>query len=85
MYNFDMPRHYSASYSNLLELRINDTNSLEVKTAAGFILYKVCRLLFALSQPRDAISQFRSHIEHFRTKPGPPELVFQHHAWLAKQ
>ncbi|XP_054273779.1 trafficking protein particle complex subunit 11 [Macrosteles quadrilineatus] len=77
--------HYSASYSNLLELRINDTNSHEVKTVAGFILYKVCRLLFALNQPRDAINQFRSHVDHFRPKVGPPELIFQHYAWLAKQ
>ncbi|KAG8282043.1 Trafficking protein particle complex subunit 11 [Homalodisca vitripennis] len=77
--------HYSTSYSNLLELRVNDTNSLEVKTVAGYINYKVCRLLFVLNQPRDAISQFRSFIENFRSRSGPPELIFQHHAWLAKQ
>uniref|UniRef100_A0A1B6BYJ1 Trafficking protein particle complex subunit 11 n=1 Tax=Clastoptera arizonana TaxID=38151 RepID=A0A1B6BYJ1_9HEMI len=76
---------YSQAYSNLLDLRVIDTHIMELKTVAGFIVYKLCRLLFALSQPRDAISQFRSFIDHFRSKIGPKELAFQHHAWLSKQ
>ncbi|XP_075220488.1 trafficking protein particle complex subunit 11 gry isoform X2 [Lycorma delicatula] len=77
--------HYSQAYTNLQELRMVDTNSLEVKTAAGFIVYKLCRLMFAMNQPRDAIQQFKVHIDYFQTKLGPRELMFEHHAWLAKQ
>lgn len=77
--------HYSQAYSNLQELRLVDANSLEVKTVAGFIVYKLCRLMFAMNQPRDAIQQFRVHIDYFQPKTGPRELIFEHHAWLAKQ
>lgn len=78
-------RHYIHAYNNLLELRIVDTNALEIKTVAGFINYKLCRLMFVLNLPRDAISQFRAHIDRFKSRIGFRELAFEHYAWLAKQ
>lgn len=77
--------HYAQAYTNLLELRVVETNVFEIKTVAGFIVYKLCRLLFAMNQPRDAINQFRTHIDEFKPKVGPKDLAFQHHAWLSKQ
>ena len=34
-------RHYKQAYSHVLDLRMHDTNLLEIKTIAGFINYKV--------------------------------------------
>lgn len=62
-----------------------DTNAMEIKTVASFINYKLCQLAFSLNLPRDAISQFRKHIEIFRPLSGSKEVAFEHHAWLAKQ
>ncbi|CAG9819021.1 unnamed protein product [Phaedon cochleariae] len=78
-------KHYTHAYNNLLEIRIVDTNALEIRTIAGFINYKLCRLLFALNLPRDAISQFKSHIDRFKSRLGFQELSFEHYAWLSKQ
>lgn len=78
-------KHYQHAYNNLLEMRMVDTNTLEIKTIASFINYKLCRLMFALNQPRDAISQFRAHTDRFRSRTGPEELIFEHHAWMASQ
>ena len=62
-----------------------DTNSLEIKTIASFINYKLCRLMFSLKLPKDAIAQFRSHKERFQTRTGPKELMFEHHGWMSNQ
>ncbi|KAJ9597775.1 hypothetical protein L9F63_011383 [Diploptera punctata] len=78
-------KNYLQAYSNLLELRMVDTNTLELKTVAGFINYKLCRLMFQLSLPRDAIAQFRKHTELFKNRIGPKDLAFEHHAWISKQ
>lgn len=51
------------AYHNLLETRMTDTNAVEIKTVAGFINYKLCRIMFCLNLPKDAISQFRLHTE----------------------
>lgn len=51
------------AYNNLLDIRMVDTNALEIKTVASFINYKLCRLMFNLNLPRDAISQFRAHTD----------------------
>ena len=51
-------------------MRATDTNIMEVKTVAGFINYKSCRLAFQLNLPRDAISQFRRHMDIFKHKIG---------------
>ncbi|KAF6197969.1 hypothetical protein GE061_007714 [Apolygus lucorum] len=77
--------HYEEAYNSLLEARLLDTNEFEVKTVAGYISYKVSRVHFAMNRPRDAISHFRAHIEHYRHKTGHNLLLFQHYAWLSKQ
>ena len=64
---------------------MTETNEFEVKTVAGYIAYKVCRMLFQLNKARDAISQFKAHVEHYKHLTGAPLLLFQHHAWLSKQ
>lgn len=58
---------------------------MEVRTVAGFINYKLCKLMFALSLPRDAISQFKAHTDRFKNRIGFQELAFEHYAWLSKQ
>ncbi|CAG9862520.1 unnamed protein product [Phyllotreta striolata] len=83
--NHTAHKHYTNAYNNLLDIRIVDTNALEIRTIAGFINYKLCRLLFVLNLPRDAISQFKSHIERFKARIGFHELTFEHYAWLSKQ
>ncbi|XP_071849056.1 trafficking protein particle complex subunit 11-like isoform X2 [Apostichopus japonicus] len=78
-------KQYKAAYSALTDLRAHDTNMLEIKTIAGFINYKVCRLSFFQNAPLDAISQFRKHVDFFKNKIGCPELAFEHSAWMSKQ
>ncbi|XP_046424871.1 trafficking protein particle complex subunit 11 isoform X1 [Neodiprion fabricii] len=78
-------KHYQLAYNNLLDIRMVDTNALEIKTVASFINYKLCRLMFNLNLPRDAISQFRAHTDRFKLKVGPKELMFEHHAWMSGQ
>ena len=34
-------RHYKQAYGHVLDLRMHDTNLLEIKTIAGFVNYKV--------------------------------------------
>ncbi|KAI4461539.1 hypothetical protein MML48_5g00002769 [Holotrichia oblita] len=41
--------------------------------------------MFTLNLPRDAISQFRAHIDRFKTRIGFKELEFEHFGWLSKQ
>lgn len=53
-----------------MEVRATDTNIVEVKTVAGFINYKICKLAFHLNLPRDAIAQFRKHMDIFKHKIG---------------
>ena len=77
--------HYLQAYSHLLELRIVDTNILEIKIVAGMINYKLCKLMFQLSLALDSIRQFLKHIEWFKSRTGPKELIFEHHAWISKQ
>lgn len=83
--NMTAHKHYSLAYNNLLEIRVVDTNALEIRTIAGFISFKLCKLQFALNLPRDAISHFKTHIEHFKHRIGFQELSFEHYAWLSKQ
>ncbi|XP_049939900.1 trafficking protein particle complex subunit 11 isoform X1 [Schistocerca serialis cubense] len=83
--NHTAQKHYSQAYSNLLEVRVVDTNALEVKTVAGFINYKLCKIMFQQNLPRDAINQFRKHTELFRSCLGAKDLAFEHHAWMSKQ
>lgn len=78
-------KHYTNAYNNLVELRIVDTNANEIRTVAGFINYKLCKLMFSLNVPRDAIQQFRLHTDRFKTRIGFQDLAFEHYAWLSKQ
>ncbi|CAH1775669.1 unnamed protein product [Owenia fusiformis] len=78
-------KHYKLSYGHILELRMHDTNLLEIKIIAGYINYKVCRLSFQHNAPLDAIAQFRKHIDFFKSRDGQPELAFEHSAWMSKQ
>ena len=45
-----IPQHYKQAYNHVLDLRMHDTNLLEVKTIGGFVNYKVpsCNVLWAL-------------------------------------
>ena len=76
---------YQTAYALILETKMNEFNVVEYKTVAGFISYKISRLAFRLSLPRDAISHFRKHLDNFRTKAGVPELGWEHAAWQATQ
>ena len=78
-------KHYGQAYSLLMEVRATDTNIMEVKTVAGFINYKICKLAFKLNLPRDAISQFRKHMDIFQMKVGLEELAFEHSNWQSEQ
>ena len=78
-------KHYSQAYNLLMEVRATDTNIMEVKTVGGFINYKMCKLAFALNLPRDAISQFRRHMDIFQLKVGLEKLAFEHRGWQANQ
>ena len=84
--NFFLPyRAYLQSYQHLAELRYTDTNLHELRISAAIINYKVCRVDFLLNLPRDAIAHFRHHIELFRPRMGPKQLLFEHYAWLSSQ
>lgn len=58
---------------------------MEIRTVAGFINYKLCKLMFSLNLPKDAISQFKGHIDRFKVRMGFADLAFEHHAWMSKQ
>uniref|UniRef100_A0AAX7VBC0 Trafficking protein particle complex subunit 11 domain-containing protein n=1 Tax=Astatotilapia calliptera TaxID=8154 RepID=A0AAX7VBC0_ASTCA len=78
-------KYYRTAYSLVHELRSHETNMLEIKTMAGFINYKICRLCFQHNTPLDAIAQFRKHIDLCKKKIGSAELAFEHSAWMSKQ
>ncbi|XP_055342747.1 trafficking protein particle complex subunit 11-like [Paramacrobiotus metropolitanus] len=76
-------KHYQQAYQNLQQIR--QDGGFEVKTVAMIIVYRICRLSFRLNCPVDAITSFRKHLDIFRTYKGPPELAYQHEAWLFRQ
>uniref|UniRef100_A0A5F8G8L2 Trafficking protein particle complex subunit 11 n=1 Tax=Monodelphis domestica TaxID=13616 RepID=A0A5F8G8L2_MONDO len=78
-------KNYRTAYNLVHELRAHETNMLEIKTMAGFINYKICRLCFQHNTPLDAIAQFRKHIDLCKKKVGSSELAFEHAAWMSKQ
>lgn len=78
-------RHFDQAYEWLEEIRIVDTNCFEIKVVAGFINYKICKLMFNIGSPREAITQFRTHIDKYRNRVGVKELLFEHFAWLCVQ
>uniref|UniRef100_A0A182K588 Trafficking protein particle complex subunit 11 n=1 Tax=Anopheles christyi TaxID=43041 RepID=A0A182K588_9DIPT len=78
-------RHYRQTYTFLDDVRIVDTNCLELKTVAGYVNYKMCKLFFRLNAPKDSISQFKNHVNKYRQRAGFKELLFEHYAWLSVQ
>lgn len=78
-------RNYSNAYGALDEIRIIDANCLEMKTVAGFLNYKMCKMMFKLNAPRDSITQFKSHIEKYQGRTGFKELLFEHYSWMSVQ
>lgn len=70
---------------SLLDIRTYESNIFEIKTIAGIINYKLCKLFFDIKHPIDAIDQFRKHIDIFRNKVGPEDIAFEHSAWISKQ
>ncbi|KAM4707991.1 trafficking protein particle complex subunit 11 [Discoglossus pictus] len=78
-------KNYRTAYNLVHELRAHETNMLEIKSMAGFINYKICRLCFQHNTPLDAIAQFRKHIDLCKKKIGSAELSFEHTAWMSKQ
>uniref|UniRef100_T1GN92 Trafficking protein particle complex subunit 11 domain-containing protein n=1 Tax=Megaselia scalaris TaxID=36166 RepID=T1GN92_MEGSC len=78
-------KHYSQAYATLDDIKITDQNCLEIKTVAGFLNYKICRLMFKLNIPRDSINQFMTHIEKYKEQIGYKDLIFEHYAWLSMQ
>ncbi|KAK6637936.1 hypothetical protein RUM44_008358 [Polyplax serrata] len=83
--NHNASKYYNSAYTLLKGVRLSDTNIVEVKLIAGFIIYKVCYLMFKLNRPRDAISNFKFHIEYYKDKIGAKDLYFEHLNWLSKQ
>jgi len=78
-------KSYTASYQLLLESRLTEHNTAEIRAVAGIINYKICRLAFRLNLPRDAITQFRKHMDGWRKCPSPPQLSWEQAAWQAGQ
>jgi len=76
---------YQTAYSLILEVKMNDYNVPEFRTVAGYVNYKICRLDFKLNMARDAIAQFRKHLDNFKGKSGMPELGWEHAAWQCQQ
>jgi len=78
-------KSYTASYQLLMESRLSEHNASEIRTVAGIINYKICCLAFRLNLPRDAITQFRKHMDGWRRYYGPPQLSWEQAAWQAGQ
>lgn len=76
---------YKQAYVNLMEIRPSITNIYEIMTIAGFVNYKICKLLFQQNDPRDAVSQFQKHVNIFRSKEYDDKLLFEYYAWMGKQ
>ena len=77
-------KYYNHAYNHLMEMQVEDRNALEVKMVAGILNYKICQLTF-VDSPRQAISNFRKHIDNYRKHEGPRDLSFQHQHWLAAE
>lgn len=80
-----LSRHFDQAYEWLEEIRVVDTNCSEIKVVAGFLNYKICKLMFNVGSPREAITQFRTHIDKYRNRTGTKDLLFEHFAWLSVQ
>lgn len=45
----------------------------------------MCKLMFKLNLPRDSITQFKAHIEKYKSRTGFKDLLFEHYSWTALQ
>jgi len=78
-------KSYQTAYALMLEAKRTDFNLSELRTVAGYISYKICRLAFKLNLARDALAQFRRHMDNFKWKSGVAELGWEHAAWQSLQ
>ena len=78
-------KSYTAAYLLLLESRLTEHNSCEMRCVAGILNFKICKLMFKLNLPRDAINQFRKHAEQWRSVPGSAALSWEQAAWQSAQ
>jgi len=78
-------KSYQTAYALMLEAKRTDFNLSEYRTVAGYISYKICRLAFKLNLARDALAQFRRHMDNFKWKSGVAELGWEHAAWQSLQ
>uniref|UniRef100_A0A1I8II12 Foie-gras_1 domain-containing protein n=1 Tax=Macrostomum lignano TaxID=282301 RepID=A0A1I8II12_9PLAT len=53
-------KHYKECYTHILDLRLHEKHILETKVIAGFVNYKICKLLFQ-KNAMDAIKQFKAN------------------------
>ncbi|CAI7888081.1 unnamed protein product [Closterium sp. NIES-54] len=58
---------------------------LEVKAVAEVLSLKVCTLLLHSGREVEAVGWFRTFMEWFRARVGPPEAAFLHWGWMARQ
>ncbi|PAA71315.1 hypothetical protein BOX15_Mlig008345g2, partial [Macrostomum lignano] len=77
-------KHYKECYTHILDLRLHEKHILETKVIAGFVNYKICKLLFQ-KNAMDAIKQFKAFTDYFKDRVGMMELAFEHYSWLSKQ
>lgn len=88
-------RLYKAAYTNLLDINNQVTKSgmnvmagvspFEIRSVGDYINYRSCQIFFLLNHPREAITQFRKHIDVFKQHTKSPEYAFEHAAWLSQQ
>lgn len=41
--------------------------------------------MFKLNLPRDSITQFKAHIEKYKSRTGFKDLLFEHYGWTSQQ
>lgn len=68
-----------------MEIRQTSANIFEIKSVASLLNYKICKIHFYLSNPKDAIFQFKNHVDIFQNKLVSNQIEFEHYAWLSKQ
>lgn len=89
-------RLYKTAYNNLLEINnqvssisisttIPNSSPFEVRSVADYINHRTCHIQFLLNHPREAITQFRKHIDTFKQHTKSPEYAFEHASWLSQQ
>uniref|UniRef100_A0A1I8FU32 Protein FMC1 homolog n=1 Tax=Macrostomum lignano TaxID=282301 RepID=A0A1I8FU32_9PLAT len=60
-------KHYKECYTHILDLRLHEKHILETKVIAGFVNYKICKLLFQ-KNAMDAIKQFKAFTDYFKDR-----------------